>query len=165
LTGGYHDIRRSRIDGVKSVGTWRTKYEAERTRSGEVKKEILKLEQEITRVGGKVTVLMGQQNQIRDSRDRLVEEGISLAHSKEKLKARVSKLEQEKEELETELSSLETKVAGYQSELATPLTNGITRDEEQMIVTLGKEVERRRKDMVELSKRRNEVGLITLSLT
>jgi len=160
LTGGYHDVRRSRIDGVKSVGTWRTKYEAEKARSAEVKQEISKLEQEITQVGGKVTVLVGQQNQIRDSRDRLVDEGIGLAQSKEKLKARVSVLEQDTEELETELSALEAKVAGYRAELATPLTNGITRDEEQMIVTLGKEVERRRKDMVELSKRKNEVGLI-----
>jgi structural maintenance of chromosome 3 (chondroitin sulfate proteoglycan 6) len=61
------------------------------------------------------------------------------------------------------LSALEAKVAGYHAELATPLTNGITRDEEQMIVTLGKEVERRRKDMVELSKRKNEVRLIIFS--
>ena len=160
LTGGYHDVRRSRIDSVKSVGTWHTKYEAEKARSAEVKQEISKLEQEITQVGGKVTVMVGQQNQIRDSRDRLVDEGIGLAQSKEKLKARVSVLKQDTEELETELSALEAKVAGYCAELATPLTNGITRNEEQMIVTLGKEVERRRKDIVELSKRKNKVGLI-----
>jgi hypothetical protein len=57
-------------------------------------------------------------------------EGVGLTQSKEKLKARVSALEQETEELEMELSALEARVAG----LATPLTNGITRDEEQMIV-------------------------------
>ena len=37
LTGGYRDVRWSRIDGVKSVGTWRTKYAAEKARSAEVK--------------------------------------------------------------------------------------------------------------------------------
>jgi structural maintenance of chromosome 3 (chondroitin sulfate proteoglycan 6) len=56
---------------VKSVGTWCTKYEAEKARSAEVKQDISKLEQEITQVGGKVTVLVGQQNQIthRDPND------------------------------------------------------------------------------------------------
>ncbi|KAF8148188.1 structural maintenance of chromosome protein 3 [Crassisporium funariophilum] len=157
LTGGYHDVRRSRIEAIKNVKTWRGKYEAEGAKSRDVKMQITKVEQEVTQVGGKVTVLTGQQNQIRLSRERLAEEINMLLMSKEKLRERVAKLEEDKEELETELSGLEAKIAGYKAELGTPLMNGITREEEQMIVNLGKDVERRRKEMIELSRRKNEL--------
>ena len=86
-----------------------------------MKASITKLEQEITQVGGRMTVLVGQQNQFRYSRERLLEEGSMLSNSKEKLKERIG-------------------------ELSSPLRNGITREEEQMIAKLGKEIERRHKD-------------------
>ena len=157
LTGGYHDVRRSRIEAIKNVKSWRMKHETENAKSQEVKNSITKLEQEITQVSGQMTVLIGRQNQIRYSRERLLEESAMLSTSKEKLKERIGKLEQDADELETELSGLEAKVTGYTKELSTPLRNGITHEEEQMIVNLGKEVERRRKEMIELSKRKHEV--------
>ena len=86
-----------------------------------MKASITKLEQEITQVGGRMTVLVGQQNQFRYSWERLLEEGSMLSNLKEKLKERIG-------------------------ELSSPLRNGITREEEQMIAKLGKEIERRRKD-------------------
>lgn len=158
LTGGYHDVRRSRIEAIRSVKTWRAKFDAEKARAQEVKASISKLEQEITQVSGKVTVLAGQQNQIRDSRERLGEERASLAAAREKLNARAERLQQDADELETELSGLEAKLASYKAELTTPMTTGLSREEERMIVDLGKEVETRRKSMLELSKQKNEVG-------
>ncbi|KAF8802100.1 hypothetical protein BYT27DRAFT_6769577 [Phlegmacium glaucopus] len=133
------------------------KYETENTKSQEAKTSTTKLEQEITQVSDRMAVLVGQQNQIRYSRERLLDEGTALSNSKEKLKERIGKLEQDADELETEMNGLEVKVAGYTDELSSPLTNGITREEEQMIVNLGKEVERRRKEMIELSKRKHEL--------
>ncbi|KAF8904142.1 structural maintenance of chromosome protein 3 [Gymnopilus junonius] len=157
LTGGYHDIRRSRIEAIKNVKTWRGKYDAERAKSEEVKNAITRIEQEITQVSSKITVLNGQQNQIRDSRDRLLEEGNSLTTSKEKLNDRVAKLGADAEELQSELRGLEAKVEGYRAELASPLVHGLTREEEGLIVSLGKEVEKRRKKSIELSKGKNDL--------
>jgi len=160
LTGGYHDIRRSRIEAIKNVTNWRTKFETEDKRSKEVKASILTLEQEITQVTGRMTVLAGQQNQILDSRKRLIEEGTSLTNEKEKLRARGAALETDVYELETELSGLEAKLAGYTAELSSPLTAGLTGEEEGLISMLGKEVEKRRKDMIELSKTKNKVSYL-----
>ncbi|KAJ3504676.1 hypothetical protein NLJ89_g7812 [Agrocybe chaxingu] len=157
LTGGYHDVRRSRIEAIKSVRTWRAKYDAEKTRSQEVKDSIRTLEVDITQVGGRITILAGQQTQIRDARERLADEAAVLAREKDRATERIARLETEKEELETELRSLEAKIASYSSELGTPLTNTITAKEEALIVSLGKETERRRKEMLELSKRKNEL--------
>lgn len=158
LTGGYHDIRRSRIEAIKSVTNWRGKFEMEDRRSKEVKASILTIEQEITQVMGKMTVLTGQQNQMLDSRKRLIEEGTSLTREKEKLKERIGALESDVYELQTELTGLEEKLVGCTAELSSPLTAGLTTEEDLLINMLGREVENRRKDMVELSKRKNKAS-------
>lgn len=158
LTGGFHDIRRSRIEAIKAVTTWRAKFEAEGKRSQEVKILITELEQEITRLTGQMTVLAGQQNQTRESRERLMDEGNQLTREKEKLKQRIDRLEADILDLETELTGLDVKLAGYKAELATPLTKSLTAEEEMLIASLGKEVEKRQKGMVELSRTKNKVG-------
>ncbi|KAJ7752052.1 structural maintenance of chromosome protein 3 [Mycena metata] len=157
LTGGFHDVKRSRIEAVKSVTSWRSKWEAEDARSKEVKAAILRVEQEITQVGGKIQVLQLQINQIRESRDRLMDEGTALTKEKEKLKERGAKLERDQEELEAELGSLEAKLTGYNNEIKSPLTKGLTDQEEEDVVSLTDEVEKRRKDMVELGKSKNKL--------
>jgi len=63
------------------------------------------------------------------------------------------------QELETELTELRTKVESYAAEMRTPLANAITREEEELVVNLGREVEKRKKDMLALNKKKNEVHL------
>ncbi|KAG5642310.1 hypothetical protein DXG03_003030, partial [Asterophora parasitica] len=157
LTGGYHDIRRSRIEAIKSVTSWRAKFVAEDKRSTEVKESISTLEQQITQLTGQMTVLAGQQNQTRDSRERLMNEGNQLTREKEKVTQRILSLEADLADLETELMGLDTKLTGYKAELATPLARGLSSEEEGLIVTLGKEVEKRQKEMVELSRNKNKL--------
>jgi len=163
LTGGYHDVRRSRIEGIKNVTTWRAKHEADRKRSDETKQAISRLEQEITALAGKITILNGQQGQIRESRDRIMEDGVSLNREREKMKERIVKLEMDVDELEMEQHSLLTKIKDYRQELASPMSNGLTREEEALIVALGKEVERRKKEILEFTKMRNQVDNITFA--
>jgi structural maintenance of chromosome 3 (chondroitin sulfate proteoglycan 6) len=164
LTGGYHDVRRSRIEAIKGVKTWKGKYDAERARAAEVKAQIGALEQKITQAGGRMAVAAGQLSQLKESRERLLEEGAALAAAETKRRERVARLEGEKEELEGELRGLEAKIAGYTAELGTPMTHGLTREEEALVSSLGKEVEQRRKDMIELSKRKNEVRIFEFLL-
>ncbi|KAJ7109178.1 RecF/RecN/SMC [Mycena epipterygia] len=163
LTGGFHDVKRSRIEAIKSVTSWRAKWEVEDARSREVKAAILRIEQEITQVGGRIQVLNQQINQIRESRDRLMDEGTTLTKEKEKLKERSGKLERDQEELEAELGSLDAKLAGYDNELKSPLTKGLTDQEEEDVISLGNEVEKRRKDMIELGKSKKNAIEIELN--
>lgn len=157
LTGGYHDVRRSRIEAIKSVTTCRVKYDGSKAKSQEIKAAISRLEHDITQIGGKITVAMGQLNQIKDSRDRLVEEGAALSQKKDRLKDRTEKAEMDIRELETELTDLRAKIESYTAEVRTPLASAITREEEELIVNLGREVEKRRNDMLILTRRKNEV--------
>jgi structural maintenance of chromosome 3 (chondroitin sulfate proteoglycan 6) len=157
LTGGYHDVRRSRIDAIKNVTIWRSKYEAEQKRSKEVKVAILRVDQQITHITGKITVLTNQQNQRKDARERLMGEAETWMREKERLKDRLAKLEKDAEDLESELNGLRARGAGYQAELASPLMQGLTREEVESIDNLGKEVDQRRTDLIALSRTKHDV--------
>ncbi|KAG0704773.1 RecF/RecN/SMC [Suillus ampliporus] len=157
LTGGYHDVRRSRIEAIKNVATWRSKFDAEDKRAKEVKAAITTLEQEITKVTGKIQVLNVQQAQAREAREVLLSDSISLSRERERSSERIVALENEADELETELSGIVQRLQGYRTELASPLTRALTDDEANLIETLGQEVDQRRKRVLELSKLRTEL--------
>lgn len=157
LTGGYYDVRRSRIEAVRNVMTWRAKFDTEDKRVSEVKATILEIEQMITRVTGKLQVITTQQDQARASRQTLLDEGNALTREGERLKERIARLEGEINDMETELSGLEAKLTGYKNELTSPMSNSLTSEEERMIDNLGKEVEKRQKQIIELGKARIEV--------
>ncbi|KAF8839572.1 RecF/RecN/SMC protein [Paxillus ammoniavirescens] len=157
LTGGYHDVRRSRIEAIKNVASWRAKWDADEKRSKEVKSEITKIEQEITRITGKIQVLTIQQAQARESRENFLQDANSLTKERERLDARVFALEMEIVDLETELSSTASRAQGYREELSTPLTQNLTDEEANMMDALGIDVQERRRQVLELGKARSEM--------
>ena len=158
LTGGYHDVRRSRIEAIKSVSSWRTKFDADEKRAKEVKAEITRIEQEITRTTGRIQVLTLQQAQARESRENFLQDVNSLTKERERLDARVVALETEIGDLETELSSTDARAQGYRQELSTPLTQNLTDEEASMMDALGIEVEERRRQVLELGRTRSDVS-------
>jgi structural maintenance of chromosome 3 (chondroitin sulfate proteoglycan 6) len=156
MTGGYHDVRRSRIEAIKAVTTWRAKYESDEKRHREVKAAITQVEQRHTKVTGQISVLSNQAAQTRAAREALLDEGNTLNKEMGRLKERILTLERDVEELETELRTLGTNLEAYKLELRAPLAAGLSREEEGMLENLGKEVEYRRKNMVELGKNKNK---------
>ncbi|RUS33289.1 hypothetical protein BC938DRAFT_472207 [Jimgerdemannia flammicorona] len=41
LTGGFHDVRLSRLEAIKAVKTWKKKYETQEKRAAEIRKEMI----------------------------------------------------------------------------------------------------------------------------
>ncbi|KIY47680.1 structural maintenance of chromosome protein 3 [Fistulina hepatica ATCC 64428] len=157
LTGGYHDPRRSRIDAIKNVTAWRTKYEANQTKSKAVKAEITKLEQQITEANGHIMRNDAQQSQVREARGRLQDEGIALTRDKGHITERIAVLERDLTELDAELSSTDAKLSAYSQEINSPMSRELTEEEEASIEVLGKEVEQFSKELLETSTMKNEV--------
>ncbi|TFK53843.1 structural maintenance of chromosome protein 3 [Heliocybe sulcata] len=158
LTGGYHDVRRSRIEAIRSVGEWKGKYEAHEKRSREVRKEIVQLDQQITQAYGRVQVLQTQLAQAQEARQVLAAELSAIGQEKRRLKERKAKLEAEIEEGETELAGLEAKLDGYRAEMASPMAKGLTEEEEDVISNLVKEVETRQRQLGEVKRQRSDLG-------
>ena len=158
LTGGYHDVRRSRIEAIRNIATWRAKWAESDARLREVKQTIATLEQQITRLAGDVQVHTARQSQARAVRESVAEEVAVLLRERERQTARIARLEGEVDELRSELSGLDAKIAGFRAELQSPMAQNLTSEEEDLIETLGREVEQRQKTLLELGKDKNEVG-------
>ncbi|KAH9892892.1 structural maintenance of chromosome protein 3 [Cubamyces lactineus] len=158
LTGGYHDVRRSRIEAIRNVTTWRSKHDEAHSRLQEVKTAITKLEQEITRTAGQIQVATAQQNQARVARENIAEEMATLLRERERHSERITRLEAEIDQLRSELSGIDARIEGYNAELASPMAQNLTSDEEDSIESLGREVEQRQRTLVELGKQKNELG-------
>jgi structural maintenance of chromosome 3 (chondroitin sulfate proteoglycan 6) len=157
LTGGYHDIRRSRLEAVKNVATWRSRVAAEETRSREVKAATLKLDQEIARVSGRIQILTNQQKVARDARDGINAETSALQKEKERVEGRISKLEEDTQELSGELRALSTRIEAYTVELSSPMVQELSLEERNYIDELSKDIEARQRLLVEMGKTKTEV--------
>ncbi|EKM54326.1 uncharacterized protein PHACADRAFT_146168 [Phanerochaete carnosa HHB-10118-sp] len=158
LTGGWYDVRRSRLDAVRAVTSWRTKYEADEKRLREVTQAIQKTEQDITRLVGQIQVKTNQQTVARSARETLVEESANYTRERERLVQRIERLEGEVLELESELASLERKVQAYREEMTSPLATDLSEEEEEEIENFGREVEQRQRQVLEYAKTKNELG-------
>ena len=76
---------------------------------------------------------------------------------KERYSSRIARLEAQIEELRSELSGLDARIEGFKAELASPMAQNLTNEEEDLIETLGREVEQRQRTLLELGKQKNEV--------
>lgn len=160
LTGGYHDVRRSRIEGVRAVTSWMDKYERDNQRLQEAKVEISKLEQEITGIVGKMQVLNNQRSTAQASREPLLQEAAKLEEERQQLKERISKVHMDGNELDLEIASLAQRLKDYEKELASPMADQLSPAEVKETEALGKQVDHSKQAMVELVRRRNEVSFI-----
>lgn len=160
LTGGYHDVRRSRLDAIRGVQTWREKYDTDKTSLQEVKREITKIEQEITRFVGKMQVLGTQKEKVQQSREPLVEESVAIGREIDRLKDRINKGETDIGNLQAELAGVKVRIQDHETEMASPMAKGLTDEEFHAIGKLTKEVDDRQKAVLELSNKKNEVSVL-----
>lgn len=160
LTGGYHDVRRSRIEGVRAVKSWGEKYERNASRLQDVKADIAKLEQDITRVVGQIHVADAQRTAAQANRMPLLQEGAALEEERQQLKEKIQKAGLDSENLELETQALTQRLFEYERELNSPMTDQLTADEVKETDKLGKQIDRSQQALLDLVRRRNQVCLL-----
>jgi structural maintenance of chromosome 3 (chondroitin sulfate proteoglycan 6) len=157
LTGGYHDVRRSRIEGVRAVKSWGEKYDKNVQRLQAVKVDISRLEQDITMVVGQMQVTTAQRNAAQASREPLLHEMAALEEETQRLREKIQKAEMDSNDTELEIQSLEQRLADYEKELASPMADQLTEAEVIETNKLGKLVDRTKQSLLDLVRRKNEV--------
>ena len=158
LSGGYHDIRRSRLDAIRALSTWRTKSEADEERHKEVKATLLELDQEIARLAGKTQVLTSQLTHQKHARDNLGDSVGASRNNRERVKERIEKLEGQVEDTEGELRESDTQIQSLREELQTPMVRGLTDEEEAAIERLNREADQRTTNLTQRTNEKLEVG-------
>lgn len=157
LTGGYHDSRQSRLDAVKNVGKWRDEYETKRNRGTDIRKELEKLDQVITKAVGELQKLEQQRHQVQNSSGPLRQE---LRGKRELLQKKTDTLDAKRRALrnvESNLAALNDQVQAFQTELSSPFQKALTSEEEALLETLSGTVQELRRQYQELSTKRSEL--------
>ena len=160
LTGGYHDVRRNRLDSAKLLKKWRETYETDSARHGEVKEGISKLEQKVTAVMGQISALDARRRQILDQRAHLASQSSWVAREEEHSRLRLTRLENALDEAQTELKDASAKLQSYAEELKTPMRQELTNAELRMLETLTVDVEAQKKALMEASAARSKVSRV-----
>ncbi|CAI7573262.1 unnamed protein product [Penicillium palitans] len=157
LTGGYHDSRQSRLEAVKSLAKWRDEYETKRNRGTEIRKELEKLDQMITKAVGELQKLEQQRHQVQNSSGPLRHE---LRAKRDLLQNKNDTLEAKRRALrnvESNLAALNDQVNAFETELASPFQKALTSEEEARLETLSSTVQDLRRHYQELSGQRSEL--------
>ncbi|CRL18064.1 Prefoldin [Penicillium camemberti] len=157
LTGGYHDSRQSRLEAVKSLAKWRDEYETKRNRGTEIRKELEKLDQMITKAVGELQKLEQQRHQVQNSSGPLRHE---LRAKRDLLQNKNDTLDAKRRALrnvESNLAALNDQVNAFQTELASPFQKALTSEEEARLETLSSTVQDLRRQYQELSGQRSEL--------
>lgn len=158
LSGGYHDVRRSRFDAIKQVKRWREAYERDNSRLTEVKAGLQKLEQEITRSAGEIQRLDAKKRQILDSRAMLASQIQWTAKEEEAARQRVTKLENDLEEAQKELRDATAKRTSYEEEKRSPMRQNLSAEEQQSLQTLTRQSEEQKQALLTATQERQQVS-------
>ncbi|KAJ5585574.1 RecF/RecN/SMC [Penicillium hispanicum] len=157
LTGGFHDSRQSRLDAVKNVGKWRDEYETKRNRGVEIRKELEKLDQLVTRAVGELQKLEQRRHQVQSSSGPLRQE---LRSKRDLLQNKTDTLDAKRRALrnvETNLVDLNNQVQAFEAELASPFQKELTSEEEARLEGLSGIVQDLRRQYQDLSTKRSEL--------
>jgi len=165
LTGGFHDVRRSRLDSAKAVKKWREAYETNSTRLTEVKEGLSRLEQQISHSLGQIQVLEAKRKQILDSRAMLSAQANYAVREEDQSRQRVSKLEAALVNAEGEVRDAIAKRTANEAELRTPMRQQLTNEEVQSLETLTGESEEQKQALVEATQARQKVRRAMNALT
>ncbi|KAJ5777579.1 hypothetical protein N7520_000825 [Penicillium odoratum] len=157
LTGGFHDSRQSRLDAVKNVAKWRDEYETKRTRGTDIRKELEKLDQLITKAVGELQKLEQQRHQVQNSSGPLRQE---LRSKRDLLQNKNDTLETKRRALRNvtaNLAALNDQVSAFQAELSSPFQKSLTDEEEAHLESLSGTAQDLRRQYQEISSKRSEL--------
>ncbi|KAL2830124.1 RecF/RecN/SMC [Aspergillus pseudoustus] len=157
LTGGFHDSRQSRLDAVKNLTKWRDEYETKKNRGTEIRKELEKLDQLITRSVGELQKLEQQRHQVHNSSGPLRQELRSKRDLLQKQNDNLDAKRRALRNIEGNLAALKDQVDAFESELASPFQKALSDEEESRLESLNTTVQEQRRQFQELSSERSEL--------
>lgn len=151
LTGGFHDVKRSRLDMIKTLKKWREAFETDSARHKEVKDGLAKIDQSITKVAGEIQVLEAKRRQALDVRARFANQSQWTKKEEDQLRARLESLQSQLASAVAELKAAEVKRKADEAELKTPMTQTLTAAELVSLATLGTALEGQKKTLMDTS--------------
>lgn len=157
LTGGFHDPRNSRMDGVRNVAGARATFESHRDRKNEITQELQALDQQITKAVSNLQKLEQQRMQQENSYGPLRQELRGKLSDLQAKRDELEKKQRARENVEAAVRELGSQQEGYEQELASDFKKTLSADEERQLENLGPAVQNLQKQVATLSSARSEL--------
>ncbi|GAM82743.1 hypothetical protein ANO11243_007290 [Dothideomycetidae sp. 11243] len=157
LTGGYHDQRRSRLEGVKNVAKWRDEYDGIRDRLDSIGSECETLDQQITRAISNL--------QKADQRRQQADSGYGplLAQVRSKMEGLQNKRDEledsrrRRDVVETAVQRESSNSAAFEAELASDFQRTFTDAEERELALASSQAQEMRRNLGVLSTQKSDL--------
>lgn len=157
MTGGFIDTRKSRLEAVRAVNKWRDECDQLQTKAAEIRKDIERKDQEITRA-------MGEERKL-EQRLRQMDDGYGPLRAE--LNAKINQTDRERDRLEAAIKRQEAvdknmkefgdKLSAYEAELGSDFKKALTANEERQLETLSTQVQELQKEWNEVSSSRRQL--------
>jgi structural maintenance of chromosome 3 (chondroitin sulfate proteoglycan 6) len=157
LTGGYYDHRRSRLAAVKNVMDWREKYEAAKTERDNLRKQLDKMDQTVTKAVGETQKLEHQRNRAQNDHGPLRQELKSKLDLQQNLKDRLDTKQKQEANIAANVKNLSDQQSAYQAEKASEFKKALTAAEETQLENLNVTVQDLNRQYAALSASRSEI--------
>ncbi|EMC93720.1 hypothetical protein BAUCODRAFT_205363 [Baudoinia panamericana UAMH 10762] len=157
LTGGYHDTRKSRTDGMKREKRAREEYEQHFTRKQEIREELSALDQQVTKALSNLQKVEQRRLQLDSGygplRDELRRREQELSNKRDEL----DRKQQSRENVGDLVRTLGEQQSGYEKELASDFKKALSNAEEQELESLNSQLPELRKRHAQLESERMEL--------
>lgn len=157
LTGGWHDVKNSRVDATKKERAAREAYDEAVERKKKITKELEKLNQEVTKCLSDVQRLEQKRNQMEGGYLPL---GQELKRRQDEINHRKDELDQklrQKENLDGLVRDMSEQLSGYQIEMAGDFKKALNNNEERQLEQVTSRIPELRKQYQKLSSERAEL--------
>ncbi|KAM7222437.1 chromosome segregation protein sudA [Rhypophila decipiens] len=154
ITGGYIDMRRSRLEAVQKLNEFRDLYDQQQADSKRLVKEVQVIEQKITAANSVEYKLEQEVRQFEQGFEPLKAELRRKVAQLERENVHLEEAERRRADVEKNLKEYDDSLAAYQAELASEFKKALSANEERQLQEFSAEVHRLQVELKEVSKKR-----------
>ena len=157
LSGGYQDMRQSRLEAIQNVAKGRKEFDAIKQQSSDLKRAVESKNQEVTQAKSELQRL----EQVKQRKET------GYIPLRQKLQGLASNLQNRRDDLDSKvrglahvdanIKHLADQQSAYEAEKATDFKKALTQEEESQLESLGSALPNLRKDYSEASSARHEI--------
>lgn len=141
MTGGYMDMSRSRIDAARGLREAEDQLRQMEPELDSCRQAAAEIESSISRVLGEIQSRMAKERSNQSKLERLRGESEQLKRYGETDKSSIPKAKDRIGSLEESIETTLKRITGIEMELKTPMSSGLTSEEDQQLVQLKKSVD------------------------
>eukprot|EP01114_Cavostelium_apophysatum_P016736 TRINITY_DN4818_c0_g1_i6.p1 TRINITY_DN4818_c0_g1~~TRINITY_DN4818_c0_g1_i6.p1 ORF type:complete len:998 (-),score=422.06 TRINITY_DN4818_c0_g1_i6:73-3066(-) len=157
LTGGYYDVRYSRLESMKNIKHWRSKLDSVKKEATKIKKQVQETDQQISNVLGEIQKKEAERNNIRDTYEQQILQFKNTQRDIQSFKEILDTKEQNRANLVLSLKQAEESAKALQSEIGTDLLAKLSEKEQQELAKLTEEIVESKKELITISTARTEI--------